>query len=253
MDSFFAWIGGKKLLRKEICARFPDGGFDKYVEVFGGAAWVLFYKERHAEMEIYNDVNGNLVNLFRCVKYHPSAIQEEFEYVLNSREVFENFKDMYKSKVLTDIQRAAMYLYIIKASYASKARNYGAKARDITAAEYLKTVKERLKAVVIENRDYETLITQYDRPSSLFYCDPPYLGTERYYDTVGATFDLDHHRSLANILQNIKGRCIISYNDSEVIRELYKDFSITEVARTNNMGMRYGTKKKYSELIIKNY
>lgn len=71
MDSFISWIGGKKLLRKRVVEEFPDSNtYDRYVEVFGGAGWVLFSKDKHAEMEVYNDANGNLVNLFRCVKYH---------------------------------------------------------------------------------------------------------------------------------------------------------------------------------------
>ena len=70
MDSFISWIGGKRLLRKKIIEQFPES-FDRYIEVFGGAGWVLFGKDKHADMEVYNDVNGELVNLFRCVKYHP--------------------------------------------------------------------------------------------------------------------------------------------------------------------------------------
>lgn len=69
MNSFIGWIGGKKLLRSEIIKRFPEN-IGRYVEVCGGAAWVLFGKERHAELEVYNDANGDLVNLFRCIKYH---------------------------------------------------------------------------------------------------------------------------------------------------------------------------------------
>ena len=72
MNSFISWIGGKKLLRKKIMEQFPED-FDRYIEVFGGAGWVLFGKEKHADMEVYNDLNGDLVNLFRCVKYHPDA------------------------------------------------------------------------------------------------------------------------------------------------------------------------------------
>jgi len=253
MDSFLSWVGGKKLLRKEICAKFPAKGYDRYIEVFGGAAWVLFHKEKHANMEIYNDINGNLTNLFKCVKHHPNAIKEELEYVLNSREFFKNFKDLYKNNSLTDIQRAAMYFFIIKSSYASKTISFAAKARDVTNVEYLKTIKNRLKAVSIENKSYDTLIKQYDRNSALFYCDPPYLGSERYYDTGDNVFDINQHTNLRDILSCIKGKCVVSYNDSEIIRNLYKDFSIYEVERQNNMSTRYGGTEPYKELIITNY
>ena len=69
MNSFIGWIGGKKLLRKEIIARFPEE-YGRYVEVFGGAGWVLFGLDpKPGRMEVYNDANSDLVNLFRCVKY----------------------------------------------------------------------------------------------------------------------------------------------------------------------------------------
>lgn len=71
MDSFMKWIGGKKLLRNEIVSRFPDDKLDKYVEVFGGAGWVLFHKEKYAPKEVYNDINSNLVNLFRMMEVPP--------------------------------------------------------------------------------------------------------------------------------------------------------------------------------------
>jgi len=72
MNSFISWVGGKKLLRNKIIEEFPvTDKYGRYIEVFGGAGWVLFSRDKHASLEVYNDVNGQLVNLFRCVKYHP--------------------------------------------------------------------------------------------------------------------------------------------------------------------------------------
>ncbi len=252
MDSFISWIGGKKLLRKEICERFPEKP-EKYIEVFGGAAWVLFYKEKHAGMEVYNDINSNLVNLFKCVKFHPNAIKEELEYVLNSREWYNNFKDLYQSPALTDIQRAAKYFYMIRASYGSKISSFGANSRDISDTAYLSAIRERLKRVVIENKSFDKLIHQYDRPGTLFYCDPPYYGTERYYDTGDVAFDESQHVKLSEILHGIKGKCVVSYNNSNFIKRLYKGFTIDEIKRKNNLAARYGTGMSFKELIIKNY
>lgn len=91
MDSFIPYIGGKKLLRKKIVEHFPKK-INRYVEVFGGAAWVLFYQEKYAKQEVYNDINGELVNLFKMVKYHPNAVQEELIWLLNARQTFEELK-----------------------------------------------------------------------------------------------------------------------------------------------------------------
>ncbi|OYP53089.1 DNA methylase, partial [Lachnotalea glycerini] len=74
MNSYISWIGGKKSLRKKILEQFPNSEeYDRYIEVFGGAGWILFSKERHAAMEVFNDINGELINLYRCIKYHCEA------------------------------------------------------------------------------------------------------------------------------------------------------------------------------------
>jgi DNA adenine methylase len=82
MNSFINSIGGKKLLRKQILEQFPDQASDgRYIEVFGGAGWVLFSRDKHAPLEIFN-----LINLYRVVKYHPEPLQKEMEWLLMSRE-----------------------------------------------------------------------------------------------------------------------------------------------------------------------
>lgn len=85
MNSFIAWIGGKKLLRKAIIERFPEEGFDRYIEVFGGAGWVLFGKEVGKELEVFNDADSNLINLYRCIKYHCEELQKELNWLAISR------------------------------------------------------------------------------------------------------------------------------------------------------------------------
>lgn len=254
MNSFIPWIGGKKLLRNAICDRFPNEKINKYVEVFGGAAWVLFNKENHAKTEVYNDINDNLVNLFRCVKYHPKALKEEMQFVLNSRTTFKTFEKIYKFDGLTDIQKATMYLYIIKASYGANTKHFGAKNRDLSDLNYLERIKERLSKVIIENKSFDSVIKQYDSINTLFYCDPPYYETEKYYNMGNFVFNEQEHLKLKDILSKIKGKFILSYNNDGFIKNLYKEFNIEEIERHNNLTSRYKDKSKnYRELIIKNY
>lgn len=251
MDSFITWIGGKKLLRKQIVNRFPEK-MEKYVEVFGGAAWVLFYKDKHAEKEVYNDINSELVNLFRMVKYHPEAVERELEYMLNSREMYNEYytQDIRKR---TEIQRAARYFFLIKVSYGSKITSFGCTPRNVMQIRDLSEVQKRLSKVLIENKSFEQLIRAQDGEGTLFYCDPPYYKTEKYYDTGDSEFGKEQHIILRDILSKIKGKFVLSYNDDPFIRELYKEFHIEEVERNNNLGNAAGGKKKYKELIIMNY
>lgn len=252
MNSFIKWIGGKKLLRKQIIDSFPVD-YDKYVEVFGGAGWVLFGKEPSKE-EIYNDMNGDLVNLFRIVKYHPEELQKELNFTLNSREIFINARSQMETEGLTDIQRAARFYILIRYSYGANLRNYtGRKIDHQNGIDYLKYVSERLNKVTIEHYDFEKIINLYDGESALFYLDPPYHGTEKYYT---ATFGEEDHVRLFESLQNIKGRFILSYNQDTYIEELYKKYNIRYVSRSNSLLTRYEVpddKRNYKELIITNY
>ena len=251
MNSFIGWIGGKKLLRKSICDRFPDK-IDKYVEVFGGAGWVLFYQLKHAKTEVYNDINHQLVNLFRCIKYHPDAVVQEMQYLLNSREIFNSFKAQ-TTENLTDIQKAARYLYLIRFSYGSKLGTFGARPRSIENPDGFREICKRLEHVVIENKSFDALMKQYDSSDTLFYCDPPYFGTEYFYDTGTFTFDKTQHVFLSELLAGIKGRFILSYNDCEYVRTLYRNFRIEAVERQNSLALKNGTNNMYKELIIRNY
>jgi len=113
---------------------------------------------------------------------------------------------------------------------------------------------QRLKMVTIENMDFEKLITNYDREESFFYCDPPYVSTESYYKNI-KTFDLDDHKRLYRALKQIRGKFLLSYNDTPFIRDLYKDFTIIESGEIQyTLGKNvYGKSKKVRELFIMNY
>lgn len=246
MKSFIPWIGGKSQLANRIISMFPDK-IDRYIEVFGGGGSVLFAREKHAPLEVYNDANSQLVNLFRCIRFHRGELQREISGYINSREVFEDIRTQINMRGFTDIQRAAMFYIQIKISYGADGRTYGCNKKNITA-DYLIDIEKRLKTgagVVIEHKDFENLIYVYDRPGALFYCDPPYHKTEKYYD---AEFKQSDHERLNACLNGIKGRFILSYNDDDYIRELYKNFNITPVERQNNLSCG-----SFKELIITNY
>lgn len=250
MDSFISWVGGKKQLRKEIIKRFPVEGAEKYVEVFGGAGWVLFGKEPHKK-EIYNDINGELVNLFRMVKHHPDALEAELTFMLNSRDEFFRQKMMPPER-LTELQRAARLYYLIRASYGSKVNTFGCGFRDVSVIKNLQAIHKRLANVLIENKSFEEIIQNQDGERTLFYLDPPYHGTEKLYEMENG-FGEDKHRKLAELLRNVKGKWILSYNDDVFVRELYQGFRIEKIERKNNMGMAVGGNKVFRELIIRNY
>lgn len=251
MNSFISWIGGKKLLRKKICERFPKD-YKKYVEVFGGAGWVLFNQERPGKTEIYNDYNSELVNLYRCVKYHAGEVKKELQYMLNSREIFKDFFSQYKMSSLTDIQRAVRFFVILRTSYAARMQVFGSTKRNIeNITGKFEEIQKRLSTVIIENQDFEKLIKAQDNVETFFYVDPPYFETEKYYKNI--KFNLEDHKRLYNVLKEIQGKFLLSYNDCEYIRTLYKDYNIEEVQRFSNLTAFADEKKTFKEILIRNY
>lgn len=254
INSFMAWVGGKKALRDEILARFPRN-YKRYIEVFGGAGWVLFHKPPGNDFEVFNDFNGNLVNLYRCVREQPDALRDELRYMLNSRLDFEYMKGMLHSQaVLPDVRRAAYYYALIRYSYAAGTSTFGSQPHAMwNNFPLIESAAGRLQKVVIENKDCVKLIRQYDRPESFFYCDPPYYNADQYYEAVSADgFD---HAGLADALLGIKGKFLLSYNDCPEIRALYDrpGIVVEGISRLSNIAQRYENGKQYPELLISNY
>lgn len=213
--------------------------------MFGGGGSVLFAKDSHAPLEVYNDANSELVNLFRCMKYHRAELEHEIDGYLNSREVFKDITARLENGTgFTDIQRAGMFYIKTRISFGADGRTFGCNKKSLSTDRFAE-ISQRLKRVVVENKDFENLIKVYDRPKALFYCDPPYHTTEKYYDI---KFTEDDHLRLKTALDNIKGKFVLSYNDDEFIRELYKNYNIIEVTRQNNL-----SSGDYKEVIIKNF
>lgn len=254
INSFMAWVGGKKALRDEILARFPRN-YKRYIEVFGGAGWMLFHKPPGNDFEVFNDFNGNLVNLYRCVREQPEALRNELRYMLNSRLDFEYMKGMLHSQaVLPDVRRAAYYYALIRYSYAAGTSTFGSQPHAMwNNFPLIESAAGRLQKVVIENKDCVKLIRQYDRPESFFYCDPPYYNADQYYEAVSSDgFD---HAGLADALLGIKGKFLLSYNDCPEIRALYDrpGIVVEGISRLSNIAQRYENGKQYPELLISNY
>ncbi|MDL2232053.1 DNA adenine methylase [Ruminococcaceae bacterium OttesenSCG-928-L11] len=253
MNSFTSRVGGKKSQREEIVARFPLS-YSRYIEVFGGAAWVLFHKPP-TPFEVYNDFDGSLVNLFRHVREHPDELREALRYTLNSREDFKRMRDAFKKKLpMDDLTRAAWYYQLMRISYASKMSSFACQPHSMWKDfPLIDAANNRLQqtGVIVENRDFQWLITHYDRDDAFLYLDPPYFSTESYYLAGG--FGRKDHIRLRDTLRHAQGKWLLSYNDDRHIRYLYRHYRIEEVERLDNMAQRYENGKLYKELLISNY
>jgi DNA adenine methylase len=243
-------MGGKSKLRKQIIELIP--AHTCYAEVFFGAGWVYFGKEK-SKVEVINDVDKELVNLFKMIKYHEAEICRLMQYEICSRDIFNEYMEQIPEK-LTDIQRAIRFIYTLSQSFASKGNHFGYKATSrpapqIFTTENLKDVKERLRNTFIENLSFEEILKKYDRESTFFFCDPPYYETAGYKNPFGK----EDHLKLHEILKNIKGKFLLTINDHPFIRELYKDFNMIETKVFYSISKEAKANKEYGELIIMNY
>ena len=277
-------MGGKKALRDEIYKRMP-AQYTRYVEVFGGAAWVLFGRQPDGLMEVYNDYNSNLTNLFFCVKhrtweflrclgflplnsrdeffairrfldkgeYDDSFLKMELELAQHNlpEAEFEDMELLIKEKTApSDIRKAAAFYKMLRYSYGNDGKTFGCLPCDIRKFfALISQASRRLGSTIIENQDFETLIRHYDRPGAFFYCDPPYFGAECY----AVEFPREDHFRLKKVLGEIQGKWMLSYNDCDFIRDLYQNYYITPVVRLNNLTQRYDAGSEYAELIITSY
>lgn len=101
---------------------------------------------------------------------------------------------------------------------------------------------------MVENKDFEDLIRQYDRKNAWIYCDPPYYEAEDCYQV---EFPKEDHQRLHDVLLTCQGRVMVSYNYCSYICELYKEFYIYRTKRPNSMSQKAGS--EYEEVIITNY
>ena len=254
MRSFLAYMGGKSLLAGKIVPLIP--GHHCYCEVFSGAAWVLFKKEE-SRVEIINDINVDLVTLYRIIKHHLEEFIRYFKWILMAREEFERFK-IENPRTLTDIQRAVRFYYLLKLGYAARINNPSfsiattsrPRLNLLRIEEELSAVHLRLSQVYIENRDYRKIIPQFDKPDTFFYIDPPYHGYEDFYGK--NVFHREDFISLRDLLKTISGKFILSINDVDEIRELFKDFYIKRVDTVYTAAGAH-RKKAVQELLIMNY
>lgn len=247
------WIGGKSRLAKRILSIFPDHSC--YVEAFAGGA-ALFFRKEPADVEVLNDINGDLVNLYRVVQHHLEEFVRMFKWSLVSRQMY-GWLNSTRPETLTDVQRAARFYYLQRQGFGGKVegRTFGTattsppKLNLLRIEEDLSTAHLRLARTTIEHLPWEECIRRYDRPHSLFYLDPPYWGTEGY----GVGFGLDQYDRMAELARSIAGKMIVSVNDIPEMRKAFKGLTMDTAEIRYSVGGGHRAKARSGELIITSF
>ena len=229
------WLGGKRRLANTLIPRFP--AHSCYVEVFAGGA-ALYFLRPPADVEVINDVNGELVNLYRVVKHHLEEFVRQFKWALSSRDVFKWLQDT-PPETLTDVQRAARFYYLQHQAFGGKVdgQTWGTATTAppvnlLRIEEQLSAAHLRLANTYVERLDWQECIRRYDRPHTFFYMDPPYWQTEGY----GVPFAWAEYEAMAAVLRGIKGKAMVSINDHPDIRACFDGFHMESLDITYTVG-----------------
>jgi DNA adenine methylase len=248
------WPGGKRKLLRHLYPHFPS--HECYVEAFAGGAAALLLRPYPAPVEVLNDINGELVRLYRCVRHHLDEFVRMFRWSLVSREMFE-WAQMERPETLTDIQRAARFYYLQKLAFGGKVhgQNFGYVASGsgprlnlLRIEEELSMVHLRLANVIIEHGPWHEVLQRYDRPATLHYLDPPYWETEGY----GVDFPFGEYERMASMMRSCQGKVVLSINDHPEIRRVFDGFTMVPLQIRYTVG-RTGREAAAGELIIKNW
>ena len=250
------YIGGKRQLSGMLCERIAAIPHSIYCEPFVGMGGVFFKRASAPKVEAINDLSRDVAGLFRILQRHYQPFLDMLKWQVTSRAEFERLAAQ-DPDTLTDLERAARFLYLQKLSFGGKVAgrtfgiDTGSPARfDITRlATLLEAAHERLAGVWIECLPYDRFIERWDRPSTLFYVDPPYWGTEHYYGK--DAFSRDDFQRLADTLRDIQGRFILTVNDVPEIREIFAFAEIEQADLTYTAGGN-GKAKAVTEIIITN-
>ena len=216
--SAFPWPGGKTHYIGKILPYFPD--HRRYVEPFGGSAALLLNKPE-SYVEVFNDLDDDVVHFFRTVREQRAELQEWLRTVPYSESQYTDWQDDYFEghRPEDDVERAGRWFFLRCTTYGGSAgRRAGFKrpgkrneARSFRGnTDNLAEVVDRLQEVTIANEDYRDVLDRYDHEETLFYIDPPYVDVgERYYPAADG-FDFGE---FVDALRDRDGYWIVSSGD----------------------------------------
>ncbi len=229
--------GGKWRLAPWIISHFVQ--HKVYVEPFGGGASVLIRKPR-SYAEVYNDIEGEIVNLFRVLRSDPERLIETVRLTPFARDEFE----LSYKPTEDPIEQARRTLVRCGMGFGSSALSHvktgfrGSATRSGTTPAHdwanqpanLILIAERLRGCVVENRSGMEVMAYHDSPSTLHYVDPPYVHSTRLWtnckDAYRHEMTEDDHRELAQFLKTLKGAVYVSGYPSDLYTEIYDGWQL---------------------------
>lgn len=251
LKPFYCRLGAKHRFIKDICELIPSHKI--YVEAFLGGGSVFWAKDK-AEKNILNDLDKNVIDYHKLLKNVDLSKKYTIPFTTNEEatkyawEKHTNKKDQFIASLFKScgtfggkqIKGSKIYIEKVKKKDLKKELN------NKIQTENIEKYKNKLKNVTLLNQDYKKVIRKYDSPKTFFFLDPPYEKSEKLYKDGSLNFE-----ELRDILKTIKGKFMLTLNDSPYIKKLFNNYKIKTIMLGSVGGMGIGKPRK--ELIIMNY
>lgn len=258
------WAGGKRNLLKVYQDLFPKK-FNKYHEPFLGSGAVFFFLK--PEDAVLIDKNEELINFYEVVRDNPWELMElistyrvdkEFYYIIRNQD----------PRKLGKIERAARFLYLNKTAYNGLWRENSKGKFNVPFGRYKKVkffeqenllkASELLKKVKLVCGDFEEIL-KYVQKGDFIYLDPPYYPiseTANFKNYTSDGFSKKNHLRVYKVFKTLDEReayVMLSNSNTPFIRQLFKDYNITEVFSNRFINRKVDGRGKIIELVIRNY
>lgn len=222
--SLINYFGGKYYVLDKILKKLRYD-VDLYIEPFGGSFKVLLNKEPH-KREIINDINEEIITLFQVIRDNLDEFLERLDkFLLCEKEFYDVKKRLKENKYTNKIDKAVDIYLKNRLSFNSLGKSF---AIDFTRYLYkrafennFKEIRDRLKKVLILNRDYKYLLEALLKRNfkAMIYLDPPYIDIKEYE----FNFNLEEHYRLSDYLHKLydKHYILLSYKEHKLLEKLY--------------------------------
>lgn len=255
MKTPITYYGGKQNMLKHLLGMIPEHRI--YCEpFFGGGA--LFFAKPKAEVEVINDVNGEVINFFKVLKTKFPALQREVQATLHSRELYKKAMQIYNDpKSYSDVQRAWALWTATNQGFAGMIGSWGfgktnSKEKAVAAKRdnFIKAYEDRLRMVQVENTDALRVIARCHEKDAFIYCDPPYIGSDQgHYSGYTET----EYKELLNALSKVKAKFLLSSYPSKILSQYIKKFGWKTKKIEKYVAVTKHTDKKKTEMLVYNY
>ena len=255
MKTPITYYGGKQTLLKYLLPLIPQHKL--YCEPFFGGGAVFFAKPK-SDVEVINDINGEVINFFKVIKTKFPELQKEIQSTLHSRELYKRAMEIYNNPTkYSDVKRAWALWTATNQGFAGMIGSWGFGKDDSKEAAlankrdgFTKEYEQRLARVQVENNNAIKVINRCDDTETFFYADPPYIGSDQgHYKG----YSEDDYRELLNALSKVKGKFLLSSYPSKILTTYINKYKWKVQKVSKSVAVTKHTDKIKTEMIVMNY